>query len=365
MKGMRQLLPAVLAGVVFMASGAVAQEKVVNVYNWSDYIDKNVLTEFTRDTGIKIVYDVYDSNDVLETKLMAGRSGYDIVVPSNNFLARQIKAGILAKLDKSKLPNLRHYDAGLMARMTKYDPGNEHAAIYLWGTSGLGINVDKIAQRMKNAPVDSLALLFDPANVSKFADCGVNLLDAPDDVMPAVLTYLGLNPDSKDPKDWARAEAQLLKIRPYVRKFHSSQYINDLANGDTCLAFGFSGDILQAKTRAEEAKKGVKIGYLLPKEGGLMWFDSMAIPADAPHKDNAYVLMNYLMQPKIAARISEAVQYPNANKDATALIKPDTMADANVFPRGETMKRLYTVTPNNQTQQRLLTRIWTRVKAAK
>ncbi len=370
MKASRLLAPALIAGLALTAATgadrpAAAQEKVVNVYNGSDYIDKNILAEFTRDTGIKVVYDVYDSNDVLETKLMAGRSGYDIVVPSNNFLARQIKAGVLARLDKSKLPNLGRYDAALMARMTKYDPGNEHAAIYLWGTSGLGVNADKIEARMKGAPVNSLALLFDPNIVSKFADCGVNLLDAPDDVMPAVLTYLGLNPDSKDPKDWARAEAALMKIRPFVRKFHSSQYINDLANGDTCLAFGFSGDILQARTRAEEAKKGVKVRYVLPREGALMWFDSMAIPADAPHKDNAYVLMNYLMQPKVAARISEAVQYPNANKDATALIKAETMADENVFPRGDTMKRLYTVTPNTQTQQRLLTRIWTRVKAAK
>lgn len=369
MQALRKLVPAALAGALVMGAGAgihdaAAQSKEVRVYNWSDYIDKAILSEFTRETGIKVVYDVYDSNDVLETKLMAGRSGYDIVVPSNNFLARQIKAGILAKLDRAKLPNLRHMDPGLMARMTKYDPGNEHAAIYLWGTSGLGINVDKISERMKNAPVNSLALLFDPAVVSKFADCGVNVLDAPDDVMPAVLTYLGLNPDSKDPKDWARAEAQLRKIRPYIRKFHSSQYINDLANGDTCLAFGFSGDILQAKTRAAEAKKGVRVSYLLPKEGALMWFDSMAIPADGPNRDNAHVLMNYLMQPKVAARISEAVQYPSGNKDAAAFIKPETMADENVFPRAETMKRLYTVTPNNQTQQRLMTRIWTRVKAA-
>jgi putrescine transport system substrate-binding protein len=270
----------------------------------------------------------------------------------------------MSKLDKSKLPNLSHMDAGLMARMTKYDPGNERAAIYLWGTSGLGVNVDKVAARMKDAPVNSLALLFDPAVASKFADCGINVLDAPDDVMPAVLTFLGLNPDSKDPKDWDKAQAQLLKVRPYIRKFHSSQYINDLANGDTCVAFGYSGDILQAKARAEEAKKGVRISYRLPSEGALMWFDSMAVPTDAPHKDNAHVLMNYLMQPKIAARISESVQYPNANKDATAFMKPETMADDNVFPRAETMKRLYTVTPNNQTQQRLLTRIWTRVKAA-
>lgn len=362
---LRFLLTGVLAaGIAIWASAASAQDKEVRVYNWSDYIDKNILAEFTRDTGIKVVYDVYDSNDVLETKLMAGRSGYDIVVPSNNFLARQIKAGILGKLDRAKLPNLKHMDAGLMARMTKYDPGNAHAAIYLWGTSGLGINTDKINARMKNAPVNSLALIFDPAVVSKFADCGVTLLDAPDDVMPAVLTYLGLNPDSKDAKDWAKAEAQLHKIRPYVRKFHSSQYINDLANGDICLAFGFSGDILQAKTRAAEAKKGVNVSYLLPKEGGLMWFDSMAIPADAPNRDNAHVLMNYLMQPKIAARISEAVQYPSGNKDAGAFIKAETTADENVFPRDATMKRLYTVTPNTQPQQRLMTRIWTRVKAA-
>jgi putrescine transport system substrate-binding protein len=369
MKPWRHLVPAlaagmVLAGVFCAGSAARAQDKEVRVYNWSDYIDKNILGEFTRDTGIKVIYDVYDSNDVLETKLMAGRSGYDIVVPSNNFLARQIKAGILSKLDRVKLPNLKHMDAGLMARMTKYDPGNEHAAIYLWGTSGLGVNIDKIEARMKNAPANSLALLFDPNIVSKFADCGVNLLDAPDDVMPAVLTYLGLDPDSKKPADWAKAEAQLRKVRPYIRKFHSSQYINDLANGDTCLAFGFSGDILQARNRAEEAKKGVRVRYLLPKEGGLMWFDSMAIPSDAPNRDNAHRLMNYLMQPKVAARISEAVQYPSANKDAAAFIKPETMADENVFPRADALKRLYTVSPNNQTQQRLMTRIWTRVKAA-
>ncbi|MCW5751698.1 MAG: polyamine ABC transporter substrate-binding protein [Alphaproteobacteria bacterium] len=353
-----------LAGSMIAASATGAQDKVVRVYNWSDYIDPKVLEDFTRETGIRVVYDVYDSNDVLETRLMAGRSGYDLVVPTNTYLARQIKAGVLGKLDKSKLPNLRHMDPDLMQRMTKYDPGNEHAVIYMWGTTGIGLNADKIKERMPRPPANSLAMIFDPDVVSKFADCGVNLLDAPDEMIPATLRWLGLDPDSKDPKDLAKAEEHLLKIRPHIRKFHSSQYINDLANGDICLAFGYSGDILQAKARAEEAKNGVRVQYLLPKEGALMWFDNMAIPVDAPNRDNAHALINYLMEPRVIARISDAVQYPNGNKSSLRYISKETMEDEDVFPKPETIRRLYTITPNNQAQQRLLTRIWTRVKAA-
>ncbi len=364
MKELRGFL-AGLAGILMAVQGAAAQDKVVNVYNWSDYIDSKVLEEFTRETGIRVVYDVYDSNDVLETKLMAGRSGYDIVVPTNNYLARQIQAGVLSKLDKSKLPNLKHMDPELMARMAKYDPDNAHSVIYMWGTTGIGLNADKIRQRMARPPANSLAMLFDPEVVSKFADCGVDLLDAPDEMIPAVLRYLGLEPDSKDPKDWARAEEQLLKVRPFIRRFHSSQYINDLANGDICLAFGYSGDILQAKTRAQEAKNKVRVQYLLPKEGALMWFDSMAIPIDAPNRDNAHVLINYLMRPEVIARISDEVQYPNANRDSLAHISKETMSDPDVFPRPETIKTLYTLSPNDQTQQRLLNRIWTRIKGAR
>lgn len=347
---------------LLLTAAAAAQDKVVNVYNWSDYIDETVLRDFERETGIKVRYDVYDSNDLLETRLLAGRSGFDVVVPTNNYLARLIRAGVLLRLDKTRLPNWSRLDADLMARLASYDPGNAHAAIYLWGTSGIGLNADKIRARMASPPARSLAMIFDPAVVAKFADCGVSLLDAPDETIPAVLAYLGETPDSKDPKLLAKAEAQLLKIRPYVRKFHSSQYINDLANGDICLAFGWSGDILQAKARAEEAKNKVRVQYLLPREGALQWFDTLAIPADAPHPDHAHAFIDYLLRPAVMARITARVQYPNAVPASLKLIDRSLMADGDIFPPPEAMRRLYTISPNDQATQRLFTRIWTRVK---
>jgi putrescine transport system substrate-binding protein len=350
------------AAMVLGAGMAAAQQKVVNVYNWSDYIDEKILEDFTRETGIKVVYDVYDSNDILETKLLAGKTGYDVVVPTNNYLARLIQAGVLGKLDKAKLPNLQYMDRELMGRMANYDPGNDHAVIYLWGTTGIGLNAEKIKARMKNPPANSLSMVFDPAVVAKFADCGVNMLDAPDEVIPAVLRYLGENPNSKDPAVLRKAEDQLKKVRPFIRKFHSSQYINDLANGDTCLAFGWSGDVLQAKARAEEAKNGVKIQYLLPKEGALQWFDSFAVPADAPNRDNAHAFINYLMNPRVIAKASNKVQYPNANRDSIKYVDKEAMADDDIWPKAETIKKLYTITPNKQNEQRLFTRIWTAVK---
>lgn len=352
----------VLAGIL-AALPALAQQKVVNVYNWSDYIDERVLKDFERETGIRVRYDVYDSNDVLEAKLLAGKTGYDIVVPTQYYMARQMQAGLLKPLDKAKLPNLKNLDPALMERLAKYDPGNRHAVIYLWGTTGIGLNPDKIKQRLPNPPAFSLRMLFDPEVVSKFADCGVVTLDAPDELIPAALVYLGLNPDAKDAESLAKAEAALLKVRPHIRKFHSSQYINDLANGDICLAFGWSGDILQAKTRAEEAKKGVRVQYLLPKEGAQQWFDTMVIPADAPNADNAHAFINYILRPEVMAKITNKVQYPNAVPDSLKLIDKDAMADTDIFPAAETLKRLYTVTPPNQQQQRLTTRLWTRVKS--
>lgn len=353
---------AIALAAALLASAASAQEKVVNVYNWSDYIDETVLRDFERETGVKVRYDVYDSNDLLETKLLAGRTGFDVVVPTNNYLARLIRAGVLMRLDKAKLPNLGQLDPELMARLANYDPGNAHAAIYLWGTSGIGLNAGKIRARMANPPARSLAMIFDPAVVAKFADCGVSLLDAPDETIPAVLAFLGEPPDSKDPKLLAKAEAQLLKIRPYIRKFHSSQYINDLANGDICLAFGWSGDILQAKARAEEAKNKVRVQYLLPNEGALQWFDTLAIPADAPHPDHAHAFIDYLLRPAVMARITAKVQYPNAVPASLKLIDKAVMADADIFPAPETIRRLYTISPNDQATQRLFSRIWTRVK---
>ncbi len=309
------LFAALLTALACAAPLAVAQDKVVNVYNWSDYVDPQVLKDFEAETGIKVRYDVYDSNDTLEAKLLAGKSGYDVVVPTQYYMARQVQAKLLRPLDKAKIPNLAKLDPTQMARLAKYDPENKHAAIYLWGTSGIGLNPDKIKQRMANPPAYSLKMLFDPEVVSKFADCGVVLLDAPDEILPAALTYLGLDPNAKDAASIGKAEAVLMKVRPYIRKFHSSQYINDLANGDACLAYGYSGDILQARTRAEEAKKGVRVQYLLPREGAQQWFDVMVIPADAPNADNAHAFINYVLQPKVMAKITNAVQYPNAVPD--------------------------------------------------
>jgi putrescine transport system substrate-binding protein len=345
------------------AGTALAQGKVVNVYNWSDYIEKSVIADFERETGIKVRYDTYDSNDLLQTKLLAGKTGYDVVVPTSTFLANQITAGALKKLDKAKLPNLKHLDPELMARLAKSDPGNQYAVIYLWGTTGIGINREKVKARMANPPASSLAMVFDPAVAAKFADCGVSLLDAPDEVIPATLKFLGLDPDSKKPADLAKAEAQLMKVRPHIRKFHSSQYINDLANGDICLAFGWSGDVLQAKQRALEAKNKVVVQYLLPKEGALQWFDTLAIPADAPNLDAAHAFIDYLLRPDVIAKVTNEVKYPNANPASLAQVTKDAREDGDVFPSAAVVKQLYTVTPPNQTEQRTISRIWTKIKA--
>lgn len=359
------LLGRAMAVLLLSLGTAVAQDKVVNVYNWTDYIDPTVLADFTKETGIKVVYDTYDSNEVLETKLMAGKTGYDVVVPTSYALARQLQAGVYRKLDKAKLTNLKHASPAIQQRMTRYDPGNEHAVVYMWGTTGIGYNEKKIEERMKNAPTGSLRMIFDPNVVKHFADCGVNVLDDPADLFSAALKYLGLDPDSKKVEDLQKAEAALMAIRPYIRKFHSSQYIEDLANGDTCLAFGFSGDIVQAKTRAEEAKKGVEVVYKIPREGAQMWFDSFVMPKDAPHPDAAHAFINFMLRPDIAARCTNAIAYPNGNKDADKLVKAEIKEDAEIYPPAERLKTLYTISPFPQRLQTQLNRMWTRVKDGK
>jgi putrescine transport system substrate-binding protein len=241
----RTLLTA--AALILVPAAAQAQDKVVNVYNWSDYIGEGVLDDFTKETGIRVVYDTYDSMEMMETKLLAGGSGYDIIVPTDRNLARLIQAGVVRKLDKSKLPNLQHQWTEIAQRLANYDPGNEHGTNYMWGTTGIGYNVDKIKERMADAPLDSWDMLFKPEVVSKFADCGVHVLDSADDMMPAALNYLGLNPDSKDPADLQKGAELISNVRPHIQKFHSSEYINALANGDICLAVGYSGDVLQAR----------------------------------------------------------------------------------------------------------------------
>ena len=353
-----------ISAAVMLAASTVlasAQERVVNIYNWSDYIDESILEDFTKQTGIKVVYDVFDSNEVLETKLLAGSTGYDIVVPTGTFLARQITAGVFQKLDKSKLPNLSNMDPAISARLEKYDPGNEYAINYMWGTTGLGINVDKVKERLGDTPLNSWNIVFDPANIAKLADCGVYMLDTAEEIVPAALNYLGLDPDSNSPDDIAKAEELLLTIRPSVKKFHSSEYINALANGDICLAIGWSGDILQARDRAAEADQGVTIEYVIPKEGALMWFDNMAIPGDATHVEEAHEFLNYIMTPEVMAKASNYVYYANGNVASKPFLNEDVIGDTAIYPDEETIGRLYSTSPKDQRTQRVLTRTWTKV----
>lgn len=354
---------AVAATMAFSSFGAsAAEEKVLNVYNWSDYIAEDTIKNFEKRTGIKVRYDVFDSNEVLEAKLLAGSTGYDVVVPSASFLARQIKAGVFRKLDKSKLTNWGNLDPKLLARLAKYDPNNAHAIPYMWGTTGFGYNIDKVKKLLPDAPVDSWRMLFDPKVVSKLKSCGVTLLDAPTEVISAALKYAGHNPNSQKKADLKVAEKLLMKVRPYFKYFHSSQYINDLANGETCVAMGWSGDVLMARDRADEAKKGVHIAYTIPKEGALLWFDTMAIPADAPHPNNATKFLNYILEPKVAAAISNYVFYANPNAAATAYVDDDVKSDPGIYPTAKVKKNLFTATVNTPKFDRLLTRAWTRIK---
>jgi putrescine transport system substrate-binding protein len=340
------------------------KDKVVNVYNWSDYIDPTVVTDFQKEYGIKVNYDVYDSNEVLETKLLTGHTNYDVVGPSGAFLANQIQAGVFQKLNKALLPNLKNLDPAVAQKEAQYDPGNAYAITYMWITSGPGYNVEMIKQRMPDAPVDSWRMLYDPAVVAKFADCGVSLLDAPTEVVPTVLIYLGKDPNSTSLEDLQAAEKALMAIRPYIRYIHSSRYIDDLANGETCLALGWSGDVKQAHDRAKEAGKGIDIGYHIPKEGAISNYDTMAIPADAPHPFNAHLFINFLMRPEIAARSTNLVKY--ANGDApTPAINDSIRNDPGVYPPPDVMANLHPEPARTPDYRRILVRMWTRVKTGK
>jgi len=361
-------LSALVAVLLALAvSPALAQSKgQVNVYNWSDYIAPELLKDFEKATGIKVNYTTYDSNEILEAKLRAGRSGYDVVVPTASpFFVRQLAAGLYRPLDKAKLKNWKNLDPGIMAQLAKYDPGNAHAVPWMWGTTGIGYNVDAIKQRMPDAPVDSLRMIFDPAVVSKFADCGVMILDSATDVLPAALKYLGLDPDSKKTEDLVKAADVVKAVRPYIRKFHSSEYINALAGGDICLAFGFSGDIFQARDRAAKAKDKRDIAYAIPKEGSLLWIDVAAIPKDAPNADNALTFIDFLLEPKVAAASSELTGYANANDPATALLPKDISGNPLIYPPPAVRAKLYTITAGNAAQTRERTRLWTMVKTGR
>ena len=344
------------------ATAACAEE--VRVYNWSDYIDENLLEKFQTETGITLIYDVFDSNEVLETKMLAGSSGYDVVVPSGTFLQRQITAGAFQKLDAAKLSNSGNLWDVIKDRTAQYDPDNAYSINYMWGTTGIGINVAKVKEALgDDAPIGSLALVFEPSNMEKLAKCGVQMLDAPAEIIPAALAYLGEDPDSHDPDVIAKTEAVLSGIAPYVQKFHSSEYINALANGDICVAFGWSGDILQARDRADEAENGVEIAYNAPSEGALMWFDQMAIPADAPNPDGAHKFLNFILDANNMAAASNYVYYANGNKASQQFLEEDVITDPAIYPNAETLKNLYTTSPYGPKVQRKVTRLWTKIKS--
>ena len=354
---------ALVTASVFGSLAAQAEE-VVRMYNWSDYIAEDTLKNFEKETGIRVIYDVFDSNEVLEAKLLSGRSGYDIVVPSNHFLAKQIKAGAFAKLDKSKLSNYKNLQKDLMKQLEVADPGNEHSVPYLWGTNGIGYNIDKVKAAVgDDAPFNSMELIFNPKYAEKVSKCGLAVLDSADDMMPQALLYLGLDPNSKNPDDYEKAAEVLLKVRPYITYFHSSRYISDLANGDICVAFGFSGDVLQARARAEEAGNGNKIGYSIPKEGANLWFDMLAIPADAENVDNAHKLIDYFLRPDVIAAISDYVAYANPNQPAQTLVDEAIRTDPGIYPSQEVLDKLYIGDIRPLKIQRVMTRAWTKVKS--
>jgi putrescine transport system substrate-binding protein len=346
---------------------ALAAERVVHVYNWTDYIAEDTLENFTKETGIKVVYDVYDSNEVLEAKLLAGKSGYDLVFPTARpYAMRQIKSGLYQKLDKSQLPNLKNMDPQLMAALASIDPGNAYGVPYMWGTTGLAINVDKVKAALGDSPdIGSLAMIFKPENAKKLAACGITFLDDQEETLAMALRYLGKDVATKDKKDIDAAADVFKKIRPYIKYFHGSQYVNDLANGDVCVSHGYSGDLLQARSRAREAKNGVNIRYIIPKEGAVLWTDVMLIPKDAPNPKEAMAYINYIMKPEVVAKISDFVSYANANKAATERVNEEIRTDPGIYPPKEVMDKLYMLPENDQALVRYRVRAWTRVKTEK
>lgn len=338
-----------------------AKDQTLRIYNWSDYIDPQILADFTRETGIRVVYDTFDSNEILETKVLQGDIGYDIVTPSNHNVPRYVAAGAIDPLDKSKLPNLKNLWPEIMAHMEPFDPGQRYSVPYMWGTIGLGYNPEAIAKRLPGVKVDSWDVAFKPENLAKLKDCGVYFLDASEDMYAVALNYLGRDPNSKTLADYQAATAMLLKARPYVRKFHSSEYIDALANGDVCLAIGYSGDVLQAAARAAEAGRKVKVAYAIPKEGSQVWFDVFVMPKGAPNPDAAYRFLEYMLRPEVVARASNYTRYANANAQATPLVEAAVRDDPNVYPPPEVFRRLFVTTTKDPELLREVNRQWTQV----
>ncbi len=344
------------------STGVMAEQQVLNVYNWSDYIDPVVLENFQKETGIKLNYDVYDSNEVLEAKLMTGASGYDVVVTTGAFLERQAKIGVYAPIDGGLLSNVANLDQDMLAKVARHDPGNKYGVPYTWGTIGMGYNVAELKKRLGDIPFDSLDLLFNPEVVSKLQDCGVSVLDSPAEVVSMALHYLGLDPNSEKKSDLKKATALLKSVRPYYTKFTSSQFTSDLANGELCLAMGYNGDVLQAQGRAIEAGQGIEVEYRIPKEGTLVWFDLMAIPADAPNKEAAHVFIDYILRPENGASVSNYAFFAVANNKVEPFLLDEVKNDQGIYPDESVKAGLFTQNTHTAKYDRLLTRAWTTIK---
>jgi putrescine transport system substrate-binding protein len=347
------------------ASGEPAGSRIVNIYNWSDYIAPGVIDDFTKQTGIRVRYDTFDSNDTLEAKLLAGKSGYDLVVPTGYFLERQIKAGIFQKLDREKLPNLANLWPAIAERLAKYDPGNQYAVNYMWGTTGIGFTMKARRALGTSGEIDSWDDAFNPEKLARFRDCGVHMLDSSDDIIPAALHYLGLDPNATDEAALQKAAALLTRIRPFVRKFHSSEYVNALVTGEICFAVGFSGDIKQAQKRAAEAKNAVEIAYVIPREGAQLWFDNLAIPRDARNVSEAYAFIDFLQKPEVAAANTNFVSYANGNLASQKFIDKAILDDRTIYPDEEMMRRLYVINARDPKTERLVNRLWIRIKTGR
>lgn len=361
---MQKTLLALATASLFGAAVSAQAAGELKIYNWSDYIAEDTIANFEKETGIKVTYDVYDSNEVLDARLLTGRSGFDIVVPSNHYLSKQIEAGVYLELDHSKLPNMKNLNAALMDDLESVDAGAKHSIPYLWGTNGIGYNVDKVTAILgDDAPVDSWDLVFDPEVASKLSSCGISMLDSGDEMLTSALKYLGFEPNDNNAENLKKAEELLMSVRSSVTYFHSSRYISDLANGEICVAVGYSGDIFQAADRADEAENGVNIAYTIPKEGTQLWFDMLAIPKDAPNAENAHTFINYILRPEVVAPITDYVAYANPNSAADELVDPEVLADPAIYPNDEVMANLFVAEPRPLATQRIVTRSWNRIKS--
>ena len=343
-------------------SGAAAQpaaeEKVLNLSIWNDYLADDTIANFEKETGIKVSVTNYGSNEELEAKLAPGNSGYDVVVPSASSYERQIKSGYYQKLDKGQLPNLKNMDPDIEARLAMHDPNNDYAVLHMWGTTGIGYNAKKVATAMKNAPVDSWKLVFDPAVLKNFKKCGIAVLDSATEMYSMTLSALGKDPNSQKPEDLEAATKALMDIRPNIRYADTQRMIGDLANGEICVAIGYNGDILQARDRADENKTGAEIKYVIPKEGTIIWFDSYLVPKDAPHPKNALQFINYMLRPEVIAAVSNKVNYANGNKDATQFVNKEVQEDPGVYPPQEIKAKLVPDLADTEEGTRIMTRGW-------